>query len=165
MNNENDVCPNCGHGICLCSVDCIGTETKTAFVPDVKSAYREIKRVFNACGDGTAELDAGWVMAVCTKAMEALTEGVAAPTPALAPSEQSAQSTGSRMVAPPPPVFTEIGSVPPVATTNEAMYFEAAFRRMKDIGDYTENAELGSLCCVLEVMIKELRRTAGEVGK
>lgn len=47
-------------------------------VPDVCAAQLHLQRLFDACGDGSGKLDAGWVMAVVTKAREALSEGIAA---------------------------------------------------------------------------------------
>ncbi len=46
------------------------------YVPDVISARGHLDRLFEACGDGSDKLDAGWVMTVVTKAREALSEGI-----------------------------------------------------------------------------------------
>jgi len=52
------------------------TPPKEPYVPDVRAAYEHLRRIFEACGDGSGKLDSGWAIAVATKAMEALSEGI-----------------------------------------------------------------------------------------
>lgn len=55
-------------------------EKKPEYTPDIRAASQHIQRLFDACGDGAGKLDAGWVIVVATKALEALSEGIAEST-------------------------------------------------------------------------------------